>query len=54
MGILVLRLISIWLLLAVVVGFGVGAAIRRGEQIRKDEFLSYVFASIEALQASQS
>jgi hypothetical protein len=54
MAILVLKIVAMWLLLAMAVGFSAGAAIRRGEQIRKDEVLSYIFASIEALQASQS
>ena len=54
MGVLFLKLLVTWLFVAVVVGFSLGAVIRRGEQIRKDEFLTYLLASIEALQASQS
>jgi hypothetical protein len=54
MGILILKVLAMWSLVAVVAGFGLGAAIRRGERLRKDEFLSCVFASLETLQASRS
>lgn len=54
MGILILKVLSMWLLVALVAGFGLGAAIRKGERVRKDEFLSCVYASLENLQASRS
>lgn len=54
MGILILKVLSMWSLVAVAAGFGLGAAIRRGDRVRKDEFLSCVFSSLEALQAFRS
>lgn len=54
MGILILKVLAMWSLVAMVAGLGLGAAIRRGERARKDEFLSCVFATLETLQASRS
>jgi hypothetical protein len=54
MGILIVKVLASWSLVAMVAGLGLGAAIRRGERVRKDEFLSCVFASLESLQASRS
>jgi hypothetical protein len=54
MAILILEVLGSWSLLAVVAGLGLGAAIARGERVRRDEFLSYVFASLETLQAYRS
>jgi hypothetical protein len=54
MGILILKVLVTWTLVAVATGFSLAAAIRRGERVRKDEFLSCVFASLETLQASRS
>ena len=54
MAILVLKVLAMWSFVAVVTGFTLGAAIRRGERVRKDEFLACVFASVEALQAYRS
>ena len=54
MGILILKFLGMWSLVAVVAGLGLGAMIRKGERTRKDEFLSCVFATIETLQASRS
>lgn len=54
MAILILEVLGSWSLIAVVAGLGLGAAIARGERVRKDEFLTYVFASVETLQASRS
>lgn len=51
MAILVVKLLGMWSGVAVVTAFALGAAIRRGDRVRKDEFLSCVFASIEALEA---
>jgi hypothetical protein len=53
MGILILKVLATWSLVAMVAGLSLGAAIRRGERVRKDEFLSCVFASLETLQASR-
>lgn len=53
MAILILKVLITWSIVAVAAGLGLGAAIRRGERIRKDEFLSCVFASLEAMQASR-
>ncbi len=54
MGILILKILISWSLAAMVTGVAVGAAIRRGERVREDEFLSRVFASLETLQGSRS
>jgi hypothetical protein len=51
MGVLILKVLSTWSVVALVAGLGLGAAIRRGERIRKDEFLSCVFATLETTQA---
>jgi hypothetical protein len=51
MGMLILKVLAMWSLVAMVAGLSLGAAIRRGERVRKDEFLSCVFASLETLQA---
>ncbi|HEV2521765.1 MAG TPA: hypothetical protein VGT24_05230 [Candidatus Acidoferrales bacterium] len=53
MNILLLEILAIWALVAVIAAFGLGAVIGRGERIRKDEFLCFVFASLEALHASR-
>jgi len=54
MGILILKVLATWSLVAIVAGLSLGAAIRRGERVRKDEFLSCVFASLETLRGSRS
>jgi hypothetical protein len=54
MGILILKIFVMWSLIATVAGLSLGAAIRRGDQVRKDVFLSCVFASLEALQGTRS
>jgi hypothetical protein len=54
MGILLLKVLATWSLIATVTGFVFGAAIRKGDQARKDVFLSCVFSSLEALQGSRS
>lgn len=51
MGVLILKVLTTWLVVALVAGFGLGAAIRRGERLRRDEFLSRVFATLETTQA---
>ena len=54
MGIVIIKVLAMWSLVAVMAGFGLGAAIRRGDRLRKDDFLSCVFSSLEALQASRT
>jgi hypothetical protein len=54
MGILLLKILITWSLVAVVAGLGLGAAISRGERVRKDEFLSCVYASLETMQGFHS
>jgi hypothetical protein len=54
MGVLVLKIFAMWSLVSVVAGLALGAAIRKGERVRKDAFLSCVFASLETLQGSRS
>jgi len=54
MGILILKILALWSLVAMLTGLGLGALIRRGDRVRKDVFLSCVFASLENLQASRS
>jgi len=54
MVILVLKVLATWSFIAVLTGLGLGAAIRHGERIRRDEFLSCLFASLETMQASRS
>ena len=53
MGILILKVLAMWSLVALVAGLSLGAAIRRGERARKEEFLSYVFACLETSQDSR-
>jgi hypothetical protein len=54
MGVLALEVLAIWLLVSLVAGLALGAVIRKGERARKDEFWSWVFATIEILQGSRS
>ena len=54
MGILILKVFATWSLIATIAGLGLGAAIRRGERVRRDEFLSCLFASLETMRASRS
>jgi hypothetical protein len=53
MGILILKVFGMWSLVAMIAGLGLGAAIRRGERVRRDEFLSCVFASLETMRTSR-
>ena len=54
MAFLILKVLGSWSLIATVAGLGLGAAIARGERVRRDEFLSYVFACVETMQGSRS
>ncbi|HLJ22968.1 MAG TPA: hypothetical protein VKT71_02595 [Candidatus Acidoferrales bacterium] len=51
MAVIILELFGTWSLVAVVMGLGLGALIGRGERARRDQFLSYVFATVESMQA---
>jgi hypothetical protein len=53
MGVLMMEIACIWSLLAVVTGLALGAAIRVGERIHKEEFLSCLFSAAEAWQSSR-
>jgi len=54
MFILLLKVFATWSVVAMVAGFGLGAVIRKGDQVRKDVFVTCVFSSLEAMQASRS
>jgi hypothetical protein len=54
MAILILKVIAAWSAVAVVTGLSLGAMIRHGDRLRKDAFLSCVFASMESMQTSRS
>jgi len=54
MGVLFLKILVLWWLVGMATGLSLGAVIRRGERVRTDEFLTYLFGSIEALQTSRS
>ena len=53
MAMLVMKIMLIWWAVAIVTGFGLGAAIRRGDRLRKDAFLSCIYAYMEIMQASR-
>ncbi len=50
MGLLVLKIVVIWMVIAFAACLALGAAVRRGERIRKDTFLTCVFDSLESLR----
>jgi hypothetical protein len=52
--ILILKVLGMWSVTAVVGGLALGAIIAKGEQVRRDEFLTNVFASLEMMQSSRS
>jgi hypothetical protein len=54
MTILVFKILVSWSALAIVTGFTLGAAIRRSDRVRKDVFLTCVYAYLETMQASGS
>lgn len=53
MGMLMLKVLAVWLSLAIVTGFAAGAAIKKGERAAQELFLTCAFAAIEVLQASR-
>ncbi len=50
MGLLILKAVVIWTVVAFVVCLALGAAVRRGDRVRKDTFLTCVFDSLESLR----
>ncbi len=54
MAILTLKILVSWSALAVVTGFALGAVIRRSDRLRKDLFLTCVYAYLENMQTSGS
>jgi hypothetical protein len=52
MGILVLSVLAMWLLVAVAAGLTLGAMIRKPDRIRRDEFLAFLYSTVETLQHS--
>jgi len=49
-GLLILKILAIWALVALAACLAFGLAVRRGERIRKDTFLTCVFESLESLR----
>jgi hypothetical protein len=54
MAILILKILATWSAVAIVTGFGLGAAIRHSDRLRKDAFLTCVFSYMESMQTSRS
>ena len=54
MGFLILKILTIWTLVAFVACLALGAVVRHAERARKDAFLTCVFSSLEALEAFRS
>jgi hypothetical protein len=54
MIILILKVLGMWSVGAMAGGLALGAVNGKGEQARKDEFLTRVFASLEMIQCSRS
>ena len=46
--VLAVKILAIWSAAALIIGLGIGALIRTGEQLRKEEFLAALFAAISA------
>jgi hypothetical protein len=53
MGILAVKVLIIWSVIAFVTGLALGAVIRRGERVHKDEFLTAIFAALARMQESR-
>jgi hypothetical protein len=52
MGILAMKILSMWFLASVLTGLALGAVIRRGDRLHKDVFLTALFATLARLQES--
>jgi hypothetical protein len=50
MILLVLKVLVLWFVVASVTGLALGAMIRKGDRIRKDEFLTDLYSTLETLQ----
>lgn len=50
MFIVTLKILGIWFSVAAFTGLAMGAMIERAERVRKEEFLSFVFATISSCQ----
>jgi len=53
MPILILKILTTWSAIAIVTGFGLGAAIRHSDRARKDAFLTCVFSYLESMRTSR-
>jgi hypothetical protein len=53
LGVHVMEIVGIWCLLALVTGLALGATIRQGERVHKEEFLACLFSAAEAWQSSR-
>jgi hypothetical protein len=53
LGILAMKVLAIWSLVALVSGVILGAAIRKSERTHRDEFLDALFSTLETWQASR-
>jgi hypothetical protein len=53
MGILAMKVLVLWSLVATIASYVLGAVIRRGERVHKDEFLTAIFATLSSQQASR-
>ncbi|MGH9679311.1 MAG: hypothetical protein ACRD4Y_05125 [Candidatus Acidiferrales bacterium] len=53
MALIAVEVLGVWCVVAVITGLALGSAIRRGECIHKEEFLSCLFSAIEAWQGSR-
>jgi hypothetical protein len=48
-----LEVLAVWSSLSLMTGFVLGALIRKAERMRRDEFLSALFSTLEILQSSR-
>jgi hypothetical protein len=48
-----MEFLAVWSLLSLMAGFVIGALICKAERVRRDEFLSDLFSTLEILQSSR-
>ncbi len=48
-----MEILAVWSLLSLMTGLVLGALIRKAERMRRDEFLSDLFSTLEILQSSR-
>ena len=53
MLILTLKVLVIWSLASMLIGFAMGAVIQKAERVHQDEFLTLLFATISSRQGSR-